>query len=201
MVHTVKFFKTLEQREKTRSLLDFLLYAASPVVKRSKPAVLLNITLKNRTANDWHNAKTTLYETAGLSVKTLRRCENNFRVLVYDAELLSQALNQPYTQSILLKMRYHGGVEDMLGTLSARYLKEKCPHEIGLFLGYPPEDVEGFILHNGADFLLCGAWKVYSDVNYAKRKWREWYDAKERMAELLTNGVPCQTAVNTVSHL
>lgn len=38
------------------------------------------------------------------------------------------------------------------------------PHEIGLFLGYPPEDVEGFILQGPGLCKCTGYWKVYGDV-------------------------------------
>lgn len=34
------------------------------------------------------------------------------------------------------------------------------PHEIGLFLGYPPQDVEGFI-RDSSCFKCIGYWKVY----------------------------------------
>ena len=46
---------------------------------------------------------------------------------------------------------------------------EEFPHEIGLFLGYPPEDVEGFIIHRGRDSKYTGTWKVYGNVDKAKR--------------------------------
>ena len=41
------------------------------------------------------------------------------------------------------------------------------PHEIGLFLGYPPEDVEGFMARQCAKCVGC--WKVYGDVERAQR--------------------------------
>lgn len=44
------------------------------------------------------------------------------------------------------------------------------PHEIGLFLGYPPEDVQGFIQNKAQDFKLSGLWKVYGDEEKARRK-------------------------------
>lgn len=43
------------------------------------------------------------------------------------------------------------------------------PHEIGLFLGYPPEDVQGFIRHRGRDCKLTGCWKVYGDAQAARQ--------------------------------
>lgn len=43
------------------------------------------------------------------------------------------------------------------------------PHEIGLFLSYPPEDVKGFM--EDPDGCKCvGTWKVYGDEQAAKRK-------------------------------
>ena len=36
--------------------------------------------------------------------------------------------------------------------------------EIGLVLGYPPVDVEGFIKKEGRDFLYSGYWKVYGNL-------------------------------------
>ena len=34
------------------------------------------------------------------------------------------------------------------------------PHEIGVFLGYPVEDVEGYMQNDGKNFLLVGYWKM-----------------------------------------
>jgi hypothetical protein len=46
------------------------------------------------------------------------------------------------------------------------------PHEIGLFLGYPPKDVEGF-MHSRDDCLLCGLWKVYDNPEGAQEQFRK----------------------------
>lgn len=43
------------------------------------------------------------------------------------------------------------------------------PHEIGLFLGYPPEDVQGFMENKAARHKLAGCWKVYGDVDAAQQ--------------------------------
>lgn len=48
------------------------------------------------------------------------------------------------------------------------------PHEIGLFLGYPAEDVRGFI-ENRADGCKCvGTWKVYGDEAEARRRFAQY---------------------------
>ena len=65
--------------------------------------------------------------------------------------------------------------ERCIRTLIAR-LHENAdfPHEIGLFLGYPPEDVDGFI-RNGARCAKCvGPWKVYGDEQAARCKFAQY---------------------------
>lgn len=54
---------------------------------------------------------------------------------------------------------------------------DEFPHEIGLFLGYPPEDVSGFINEregNGRHCKCVGHWKVYGDEANAKRIFDEY---------------------------
>lgn len=52
--------------------------------------------------------------------------------------------------------------------------EEEFPHEIGLFLGYPPEDVLGF-LTQGPDCCKCsGCWKVYGDADAAQKKFTQF---------------------------
>lgn len=48
------------------------------------------------------------------------------------------------------------------------------PHEIGLFLGYPPEDVHGFIENKAAGAKYVGTWKVYGDEQRAKDKFAQY---------------------------
>ena len=48
------------------------------------------------------------------------------------------------------------------------------PHEIGLFLGYPPADVAGFIEHRGQGCKCVGAWKVYGDEQAAKKTFAQY---------------------------
>lgn len=43
------------------------------------------------------------------------------------------------------------------------------PHEVGLFLGYPPEDVQGFIANKAECSKCSGCWKVYGDEKKAQR--------------------------------
>ena len=95
---------------------------------------------------------------------------------MYRPERLAAQLAHPQVQSLLAREGYpvDRGLEEMLDTLQLRLTCGGFPHEIGLFLGYPPEDVEGFRLHQGRDYKLCGCWKVYSDVERAQQCFRRY---------------------------
>ncbi len=57
------------------------------------------------------------------------------------------------------------------------------PHEIGLFLGYPPEDVHGFMEHRDTGCKCVGFWKVYGDEKAARKtfdRYRKCSDAYYR---------------------
>ena len=48
------------------------------------------------------------------------------------------------------------------------------PHEIGLFLSYPPEDVRGFMEHRDRGCKCVGCWKVYGDEAAARRRFAQY---------------------------
>jgi hypothetical protein len=62
------------------------------------------------------------------------------------------------------------------------------PHEVGLLLGYPLQDVEGFIVNGGANASACGLWKAYGDVTCARRRLDRAREEERRASELYVNG-------------
>ena len=69
-------------------------------------------------------------------------------------------------------------IPDVIATLSrrihARKSSDEFPHEIGICLGYPLEDVEGFINHKEEGCKTVGTWKVYGDVEQAEASFRRF---------------------------
>lgn len=63
------------------------------------------------------------------------------------------------------------------------------PHEIGVFLGYPPEDVEGFITNGAKNCKCTGVWKVYGDVDAAQATFRRYHDCTECYRRQWASGV------------
>ncbi len=55
--------------------------------------------------------------------------------------------------------------------------KAAFPHEIGLVLGYPLADVQGFM--NGQSELFTGAWKVYDNTEETRLRLEQLKDAED----------------------
>ena len=65
---------------------------------------------------------------------------------------------------------------------------EDFPHEIGLFLGYPAEDVRGFIEGRTEGCKAVGAWKVYGDVDAAQKRFTQFEKCTAAYCALFQRG-------------
>ena len=63
------------------------------------------------------------------------------------------------------------------------------PHELGLLLGYPAEDVVGFIVNEGKNYLYTGYWKVYANVQETVRLFEQFKQAKEKVIRMVAKGI------------
>ena len=101
----------------------------------------------------------------GLRLLPLRR--DNTRVLLY--LFRPAALSRDLSRGEARRLLRQAGYQDLAQHACLRELKRRLqaggtfPHEIGLFLGYPPEDVAGFMTHQGKHCKCVGCWKVYGD--------------------------------------
>ena len=133
-------------------------------------------------------------EPYGITVRVLKVCPKTGASLIYlyrKTELL-RLLAEPAVLNFLKGSGYEteGGGDQLLRQLSRRLcLEEEFPHEIGVFLGYPLEDVEGFIRHRGRNFSLCGYWKVYGDPEEAQIKFERYRCCTVHCMEQLRSGV------------
>lgn len=106
---------------------------------------------------------------------------------LYREKELSEYLGLGENRSFLRKYGYRGrAVRPMLERLSERIRRYngkevEFPHEIGIFLGYPLEDVKGFIENEGKNFVSMGYWKVYHNAQEAEKLFQR-YDAEREQA-------------------
>lgn len=80
------------------------------------------------------------------------------------------------------------------GTDLQSQLSGRCtfPHEIGFFLGYPYEDVVGFIENEGRGELACGCWKVYSQKRDAEASFCRYKSCTAMYQSLFNEGTPIE---------
>ena len=84
-------------------------------------------------------------------------------------------------------------VDEVIEKLAKRYTEFKegradFPHEMGIVLGYPLEDVSGFIENNGKNYLYSGYWKVYKNAEEKIRLFKKYKDIKKYFVEQIENG-------------
>ena len=134
-------------------------------------------------------------EPSGLQVRALKECSRTgaFLILVYREEWLRFILGKISVQHFLKKSGYQmqKTVDGFLKQLSNRLcLEHDFPHEIGIFLGYPLEDVVGFIENQGKNYTCSGYWKTYGDPQEAKRRFDSYRECTEVCREKYRQGTP-----------
>ena len=128
---------------------------------------------------------------SGLMFRLYRNGERCPLLFVYRPALLWKRLQAPDTAPLLSAVGYDmgGGLKACLDRLGERLaLGEEFPHEIGLFLDYPPADVIGYLRHAGRNCKLCGYWKVYSDVDRARGLFRLYDTCRDALCAHLDRG-------------
>ena len=126
----------------------------------------------------------------GVRIIPLRACGNHMLIYLYRPEMLERDLKDPKAVNILKRFGYPVSSSDRCVVKLANRLSTSpvFPHEIGLFLGYPPTDVSGFINNPNEGYCAVGYWKVYSDVEGAKRIFKRYKQCTEEYGRMLRSG-------------
>ena len=134
----------------------------------------------------------------GLHIKVMCRCSGRLLAFVYNRGLLKERLMTNEARDILEKFGYARTLspEECLSRLAERVENQHdFPHEIGIFLGYPIDDVIGFIKNGGENFKLCGCWKVYSDEESAVRTFNNYNKCRAFLCRKLDQGADIYQAL------
>ena len=107
----------------------------------------------------------------GVETAVLAENDGSILLYVYRRNMLENDLISSDTRELLREFGYNvTDADSAIDRLRERIKESPCfPHEIGLFLGYPAQDVKGFIEHKGQNFKCMGYWKVYGDECEAKK--------------------------------
>ena len=130
----------------------------------------------------------------GITIRVLKCCPQTGACLIYlyRAGWLRSILTEPSIRAFLERTGYEADqdCQGLLRQLSARLCLERdFPHEIGVFLGYPLEDVVGFIANRGRNYTCCGCWKAYGDPEAARRRFDRYRRCTAICCERFRRGV------------
>lgn len=176
----------------------YLVEHCAPTLAGLKTASLFNLSFSTREeldqkvlmANQMLNDK-------GLHCEVLRLRQTSALIYVYRHQQLEMDLSRLESQQLLLKVGYSSVVlRPCLELLKERLCyQETFPHEIGLFLGYPVEDVVGFIRHQGKNSKHTGYWKVYGDVVESIKLFTKFKKCKHIYKQRFGSGVSIQQLI------
>lgn len=161
-----------------KRLIFRIIFQCAPFLKGLKASAMLSLAYEDlRELDD-------IFAETDVKCRILAECRGRGLVLLYRESALKSFLNRKDIRKFLEGFGYTDqDMEAALLRLSAR-IRQTCykdrtfPHEIGIFLDYPLEDVRGFIREEGKNSLLNGYWKVYHNPGKAQMTFYAYDKAK-----------------------
>lgn len=126
----------------------------------------------------------------GLRAVPVRMTAEFALVYLYRPDFLKRDLGSEEAMCLLKSLGYEPQSVNRSVAFLARMMREKeaFPHEIGLFLGYPPEDVLGFMKSSREGVKCVGCWKVYGDEARARAAFWRFQRCREVFEENVQRG-------------
>jgi hypothetical protein len=160
----------------TGGIEDVIIRHCSPVLLGCKPAALFTLAADSPEPLSG-------FMPPGIDCLVIREQEGSLLVFLFDRAMLEKTVLDDPVRKALAGMGYPSrhSLSAFLVHLQKRFEYHICPHEVGFFLGYPLDDVLGFIKHGGRGYKLCGVWKVYGDPDRARKQFRQYELCRECM--------------------
>ena len=181
-----------------RGIDSVLAFHGAPTLLGVKCANLISFDMCEETITEYlHEFKYRLSE-SGLTAVQLCKCRKRTLVYIYNEKMLTAWLSMPKVQQFLSEYGYtcDMSLEQKLRRLSCRISCGNFPHEIGAFLGYPVEDIRGFISNSGKNCLLCGYWKVYENAEKAQQTFNKYDRCRHDLFDRLKSGLDLFQAIS-----
>lgn len=134
-------------------------------------------------------------ESKGLRLIPLKKLKKRTLLYLYRPSKLKEDLSKEEVYQILKEKGYKNThcsrcIVELIKKMNE---EEEFPHEIGLFLGYPPEDVKGFIENKASNCKCIGCWKVYGDEKKAQKTFDSYKRCTEICCAQWKNGVSLES--------
>lgn len=174
---------------------DMIIKHCSPTLAGIKTGNLFSTRYTSkRDITDFVRRFNNVMRSKGVRALPLKFNKDRALIYVFRPSLLATDLSDEYTFSLLRNQGYcSDSVSGCIARLRQRVSNcSEFPHEIGLFLGYPPEDVNGFIIHKGNCCKLTGCWKVYANEEEALKKFARYKKCSDIYYSKWLQGTPIQ---------
>lgn len=149
-----------------------------------KPASL--ITIRKGDRNDLERLARCFYR-RGFRFEIMRENKERLVVYVYHEQRLESLLFSEEIYGFLYSLGYrYRDAGEAVAQLGMRMQGDSFPHEVGVFLGYPLNDVKGFIAdpHGGRP----GYWKVYGDEEQALKIFSRYRKCSDCICRMMDGG-------------
>ena len=171
---------------------EALVEFCSPTLAGIKTGNIFTARAQDKEVREEISALNRILVKKGLRLIPLKKNRKGTLVYLYRPSRLEKDLEFPEARLILEEKGYPCGCPDRCVVELIKHLvsDEDFPHEIGLFLGYPPADVKGF-MNSPCEGVKCvGCWKVYGNEKEAKKTFARYDKCRDIYREETKKGKP-----------
>lgn len=192
-----RFMDKLKDMNNIEYFDKYMLFLLAPVVGGLKPSSTITLKKDSKEYFVWNNYKEVFLNKINLKHTLLREDDKAIILLIYSEEKLENFINNKETKEFLLKLGYdlQDNLDNILDKLVQRYNKFHCPHELGVFLGIPLEDVIDFMECTTKKCLLCGYWKVFNNSDNALEIFNNYNKSKEIVLDYVISEIKSEEII------
>lgn len=179
--------KTMSEKE---YLFGVILYSIAPTLAGHKQASIVTLSSNNRNLYLlWERYNESFRLECEIDFYEIKREYEAVTLLFYDRKRLKEVIYKELNMSFLKRFGYRGSLslDENLQILKSRF-KSGFPHEVGIFLGFPLDDVICFMESPEKQCLFCGYWKVYNNPEIAKEKFSKYDEDKNSIIKYVLEG-------------
>ncbi len=185
-----KYMYKIREMNDKEYLFGIIWYNIAPTLEGHKPSSIITLSKNNRELNLlWQKYKQDFTSECGLDFYEIKNKKDSITLLFYNRCKIIDVIYKEENMKFLKMFGYNENLNlnEILDILKFRFEKV-CPHEIGIFLGFPLDDVICFMKYPDKECLLCGYWKVYNNLDIARQKFIRFDKAKNNVVKSILRG-------------
>lgn len=139
-----------------------------------------------------------LLNSKGIFLTLLSLKKDNALIYMFRTKRLQQYMDSTEIKKFMKSYGYsNGSIYHYIKKLSHKLqTHDEFPHEIGIFLGYPLEDVKCFIKNEGRNCQCIGTWKAYHNLDDALKVFDSYKRCTKVYKDKLQSGTSFEDLVS-----